>query len=216
MLDGGGINPSPGVRRLVFSLSEAYPLVTLVSMVAPSPDWFVGVAGLRLFEDGAWVDTLVVDLFAYDAGTDSGTTYAAPNQVTDPPQPIAKIETGPFLVNDEVPPVATYTFILQSVVEPVAVEEEPPDLPVTHVLSAAYPNPSPQAAFTLTVRRAQHVRIDLFDLIGRRVDTLFEGFLLAGTPHRFMMDVDGLPSGVYVYRAVGEDFADSQAVVLMR
>ena len=217
MLSGGGISPSPGVRRLTFSLSEAYPLVTLVSMLAPSPDWFVGVGGLRLLEQGAWVDTLVVDLFTYDAGTDSGTTYTAANQATNPPQPIAKIETVPFLVNAEVPPVGTFTFILQSVEEPTAVEEPLSDLPETHLLSAAYPNPfTPQTVFTLIVRRSQHVRLALYDLTGRRVDMLFEGFLQAGTPHRFTIQGNDLPSGVYVYRVVGEGFSDSRAVVLMR
>ncbi len=215
LLDGGGIRPSPGVIRLTFTISEAYPLVTLVSMLAPSPDWFVGVAGLRLREEDRWVDTLTVDLFSYDAGTDSGTTYAAANQATDPAQSIAKIETGLFLVNDEVPPVATFTFVLQSVEQPTLVEEVPA-LPATHVLSAAYPHPSPQTAFTLTVRQSQHVRIDLFDLSGRRVASLFEGFLQTGTPRRFTIGGEDLPSGVYLYRVVGEDFADSRAVVLVR
>ena len=216
VLSGGGISPSPGSRRLTFSLSEAYPLVTLVSMLAPSPDWFVGVRGLLMREQDAWVDTLVVDLFTYDAGTDSGTTYTASNQATNPPQPIVKIETVPFLVNAAVPPVGTFTFILQSVVA-TAVEADLPELPQTHLLSAAYPNPfTPQTEFALTLRRAQHVRVALYDLTGRRVDTLFEGFLQAGTPHRFTIEGGDLPSGVYVYRVLGESFADSRAVVLMR
>ena len=45
VLSGSGISPSPGQARIVFNMSENYPLVTLVSMVAPSPDWFVGVSG---------------------------------------------------------------------------------------------------------------------------------------------------------------------------
>ena len=116
VLSGGGISLSPGVRQLTFTISADYPLVTLVSMLAPSPDWFVGVAGLSLLEQGQWVDTLTVDLFTYDAGTDSGTTYSAANQATNPPEVIAKIETAPFVVNTEVPPVATFTFILERVV----------------------------------------------------------------------------------------------------
>ncbi len=214
-LSGSGIGQSPGSVSLTFTISEAYPLVTLVSMLAPSPDWFVGVAGLSLRAEGLWVDTLAIDLFTYDAGTDSGTSYTAANQATDPPASIASIETGSFVVNAEVLPVARFTFIRQD--QPsTAVEEEAPDLPATHVLSAAYPHPSPQTAFTLTVRRPQHVRIDLFDLNGRRVDTLFEGFVQAGTLRRFTMGRKNLPSGVYLYRVVGEDFAESRAVVLVR
>ncbi len=215
VLDGSFIGRSPGVVRLTFDLSETYPLVTLVSMLAPSPDWFVGVGGLSLLEQGQWIDTLTVELFVYDAGTDSGTSYTASNQVTNPPEPIAKIETAPFLLNDQVPAVGTFTFVRQDV--STAAEDDLPDLPETHVLSHAFPNPfTPQTAFTLTVRQSQTVRIVLYDLTGRRVETLFDGVLRAGTPHRFMIESNDLPSGVYVYRVVGERFHDSRAVVLVR
>src|SRR5439155_9168048 len=47
-LSGLGIRPSPGSVSLVFPqpMRRDYPLVTLVSMVAPSPDWFAGVDSL--------------------------------------------------------------------------------------------------------------------------------------------------------------------------
>ena len=115
VLSGGGIGRSPGSRRLNFSVSEAFPLVTLVSMLAPSPDWFVGVRDLPLFQGGQWTDTLTVMLYVYDAGTDSGTSYTSPNRVTSPQEPIARIETSPFLVAGQVRPVGTFFFRLGSV-----------------------------------------------------------------------------------------------------
>ena len=96
------------------------------------------------------------------------------------------------------------------------ISRSPGSVSLTFTISEAYPHPSPQTAFTLTLCRPQHVHIDLFDLNGRRVDTLYEGFLQAGTPRRFTMGGKDLPSGVYLYRVVGEDFADSRAVVLVR
>ena len=48
-------------------------------MVAPSPDWFVGVSGLPLFENGQWVEERRIDLVPWDAGTDSGTTFESRN-----------------------------------------------------------------------------------------------------------------------------------------
>ena len=71
-LSGGGVNPSPASVELVFDVHERFPLVSLVSMIAPSPDWFVGVAGLDLMENGRWRDSVTVELLPYDAGTDSG------------------------------------------------------------------------------------------------------------------------------------------------
>lgn len=51
VLSGGDLPTSPGSVRMEFDISQTFPLVTLVTMIAPSPDWFVGVAGLPLFEN---------------------------------------------------------------------------------------------------------------------------------------------------------------------
>jgi hypothetical protein len=80
-------------------------------MIAPSPDWFVGVSGLCLCEGNAWADSVIVDLFPYDAGTDGGTTYLSPDRDTDPPDPISRIEGSPFAVDGEVAPLGTLTFV---------------------------------------------------------------------------------------------------------
>jgi hypothetical protein len=107
VLSGGGIGLSPGNIELTFEMKLAFPLVTLVSMIAPSPDWFVGVQGVSLLDDGTWVDSLVVDLRAYDAGTDSGVTYTSANVETVPPAPIVQITESPF---DVTAAVGTFTF----------------------------------------------------------------------------------------------------------
>jgi hypothetical protein len=110
LISGGGINPSPGSVDLEFKVSEEYPYVTLVSMIAPSPDWFVGVDSLNLFEDGSFVDEKTVVLYAYDSGTDSGTTYTSPNDPKDQPVPIFKIEGYPFFYENELVPLGTFIF----------------------------------------------------------------------------------------------------------
>jgi hypothetical protein len=109
-ISGGGLNPSPGSISVKFKVSERYPLVTLVTMIAPSPDWFVGVDSLNLFENGTFVDEKVVTLYAYDAGTDSGNNYTSPDEPTDPPVPIFKIEGYPFFYEGELVPLGTFTF----------------------------------------------------------------------------------------------------------
>jgi hypothetical protein len=79
---------SPGTVSVELLATEAHPLLTLVTMVAPSPDWFVGVAGLPLRTGGKWVEGRVAELFAWDAGTDSGRTFRTPNVDTQPREPI--------------------------------------------------------------------------------------------------------------------------------
>ena len=85
---GGPIPVSPGAASVTVDLDGAFPLVTLVTMVAPSPDWFVGVAGLSLCDEGEWRDQ-AVDLVVWDAGTDSGPDFTSPNADTSPKAPIS-------------------------------------------------------------------------------------------------------------------------------
>lgn len=110
LLSGGGIALSPGSVSLEFPISRDYSLVTLVSMVAPSPDWFVGVSSLSLFENGQWVDERTISLRPYDAGTDSGTTYNSPDQATSPRQSVSLIQGPPFSSGGQVNPLGTFTF----------------------------------------------------------------------------------------------------------
>jgi hypothetical protein len=48
--------------RWLSTSTRRSPLVTLVSMLAPSPDWFVGVSALSLRANRAWIPQVVVDL----------------------------------------------------------------------------------------------------------------------------------------------------------
>ena len=110
VIEGSGTR-SPGSTKIdTVVVNMDHPLVTLVTMIAPSPDWFAGVTGqLLLDEDGEWVVELRVDLYPLDAGTDSGTSYTSPNQDTSPQEPISSLKgVSPF--SDE--PVGTYIFTL--------------------------------------------------------------------------------------------------------
>lgn len=109
-----GSFPSPGSARLRFEATDEHPLLTLVSMIAPSPDWFVGVSGMDLMEDGCWAERLEVDLVGYDAGTDSGATFTARNADVTPHEPIGLIRELPAAVREV--PFATLV---------VALSEEP-------------------------------------------------------------------------------------------
>ncbi|MEM6792938.1 MAG: spondin domain-containing protein [Acidobacteriota bacterium] len=107
---GGGIARSPGRSSASFAVSQTFPRITLVTMIAPSPDWFVGVSGYSLFENGDWVQQRAVPLFAYDAGTDSGQTFTSGNSDTRPAGPIRRITDG-SLGNGV--PIGTLTFTRQ-------------------------------------------------------------------------------------------------------
>jgi hypothetical protein len=110
VLAGDDVPRSPGSASLEFDIGRDFPLVTLVTMVAPSPDWFVGVSGLSLIENGSWVSEKVVQLHPYDAGTDSGITFSSADIVTQPREPIHRISMGPLAEAAAVPDLGTFTF----------------------------------------------------------------------------------------------------------
>ncbi|MEO7193073.1 MAG: spondin domain-containing protein [Vicinamibacterales bacterium] len=109
LLSGPALGTSPARTSMGFETSQAFPLVTLVTMVAPSPDWFVGVSGLPLFQNGLWVEEVRVAVYGFDAGTDSGATYSAPDLETTPRKPIARL-TYPLESGGVVAPLGTFTF----------------------------------------------------------------------------------------------------------
>jgi hypothetical protein len=106
VLLGLDLDPTPGSTSFTFDIDENHPLVTLVTMIAPSPDWFVGVSGVDLFEGGEWVSEVSFDLMPWDAGTDSGTSYTAEDQATNPPATIRAISGSPFSSQ----PLGSFTF----------------------------------------------------------------------------------------------------------
>lgn len=78
-----------GSDSLEITVTTAANLVSLTTMLAPSPDWFVGVSAVALLDTDGWADRLVLDLVNYDAGTDSGAGFTSANADTQPRQPIA-------------------------------------------------------------------------------------------------------------------------------
>lgn len=80
-------------------------------MVAPSPDWFTGVANVNLIENGAWVQSRTLDLNAFDSGGDDGMTYKAPDKDNNPKKPTSRAATPHFVVNGVSVPVGSVTFV---------------------------------------------------------------------------------------------------------
>ena len=104
-------------------VSSTHPLVTLVSMLGPSPDWFIGVSGLNMREAGDWREEITVDLFTHDGGTRSNdeTFLCCQNGPYESPQKTISLFTNTPNVDDPSrtaltgAQIGTFTFQLQSV-----------------------------------------------------------------------------------------------------
>ena len=131
-----------GRGRATFEIEVTadHPLVTLVSMIGPSPDWFVGVSRLSLLDDGQWRSRRSVNLYPYDAGTEEGEEFSLSNPPTSPQGTITSIR-GMGKFSDE--PMATLSFERK---------DAPP--PPTHRISVADARAREGDAVTFTVRLA--------------------------------------------------------------
>ncbi len=111
-------NKSCGELSVEFEMDSAFPLVTLVTMLGPSPDWFVGTNGLPLYEEGAWLQEVVFDLYPYDGGTRSANQWPLGGPRNDPAEAISVItEESGHLVGPAKMGTMTFTLIWKTAVE---------------------------------------------------------------------------------------------------
>ena len=84
---------STGTSSFDLSLNRDMPLFTFASMVAPSPDWFVGLSAFSLLDhQGGWIkDTGHMNLAVWDAGTETGNQFSLNGTATNPPQSIERL-----------------------------------------------------------------------------------------------------------------------------
>lgn len=86
-----------------------------------------------------------------------------------------------------------------------------------YTLSAVYPNPASQTAqFTLAVRETQAVMVEVYDVTGRRVATLYQGTMEAGRTHQFELGGKQLANGFYLIRTNGEHFTTTRDLTLVK
>lgn len=92
------------------AVDDAHPMVSLVAMIAPSPDWFAGVSDVGLIDNGIWVANKTVDVYAWDSGGDDGTSYLADDVDASPKKPSQASADPHFMKDGQVQPVGRLTF----------------------------------------------------------------------------------------------------------
>lgn len=73
------------------SLPALHFQLSFIVRIVPSPDWFVGADSVDLCEGDHWKENVSLELFPYDAGTDSGFTFSSPNFETIPQDKITQV-----------------------------------------------------------------------------------------------------------------------------
>ncbi len=100
-------------------------------------------------------------------------------------------------------------------------ETGPDGLPDNYRLSQNYPNPfNPTTEISFSLPRAADVRLDVYNILGRRVVSLVNDHLSAGlhTVSWDGKDLDGrsVSSGIYLYRIQAGSWAEAKKMLLLK
>ena len=180
-------NNAMGTSTLMsVTVNEDFPLLSLVTMIAPSPDWFAGVHGFSLIDGTNWKDNISIDVFPYDAGTEEGTDYDTSNPETSPQQNISSlINVAPF--NDQ--KVGTMTIQLESVLNSPS-----NDFKSGIILS---PNPTNGIVFISNASSETIDNIKFYDVIGKLVKSI----IVYSTDNKIQLNLNDLNAGIYLVKA---------------
>lgn len=179
-------NNATGTATIMsITVSEDFPLLTLLTMIAPSPDWFAGIHGVSLRNGGNWETNLTIDLFPYDAGTEEGTEYDTSNSSTSPQENITSlVNVAPF--NDK--KVGTMNITLESVLSTSTNEFK----------SGINLSPNPSNGI-IAINNATSETIDtiqIYDAIGK----LVKSTKIKSTNSKVQLNLEDLNSGIYLVK----------------
>ncbi len=193
-----GFSPFAAISTATLSnitVSEDFPLLSLASMIAPSPDWMIYVNSLNLrnaTNDG-WKDTFTIDLFPYDAGTeDNDIVYSTSNNATNPHQPISSLQgVAPFSSLK----VGTLTITLNSV---LGVDE------VSSINNVKlYPNPVKDVLTITNIQNVDLKTVEIYNILGSLV--LEVNFKDLSFNNSFRLDLSDLNKGVYLTKLIASN-----------
>ncbi|GEM_PF-3654939 len=90
------------------------------------------------------------------------------------------------------------------------------NVPGSYSLKQNYPNPfNPATKIQFQIAKTGNVKLVVFDILGREVETLLNGQLNPGT-YEFSFDASHLTSGIYFYRLTTEAFTDTKKMILVK
>ena len=175
----GDIDDALGSVLIDAVLTEDFPLLTVLSMIAPSPDWFVATDGLLLFDGNDWTQEVILDVYAYDAGTDDGADYQSANSDSNPAQPISSLDgVNPFSSEK----IGTFTVTLSFV---LGLEETSIDSMIQ-----LYPNPS-TGVFHIQNGSGESVRLSVLNAVGQKM------YSMDSVGSAATISLESFPTGIY-------------------
>ncbi len=89
-------------------------------------------------------------------------------------------------------------------------------MPIGFSLAQNYPNPfNPATVISYSISSVQHVKLAVYDIVGRLVTTLVDEIQYAGSK-AVSFDGGRLPSGIYTYKLMAGKFTDTKKMLLIK
>lgn len=192
-IDGPSLGSATGEILISnVEVNKDFPLLTLVSMIAPSPDWVIALNGYNLLDtEGKWKTSVNLDMFAYDAGTDSGTDYTSTNMVSNPFQFISMINGLP--INGKKMGTLSITLVLATKVD---------NLSLINKISL-YPNPVSNGKVTIgNLEEISLTKVDVYNSLGLLVKSIGKNL----KQNTLIIDVQDLSPGIYLLKIATEQY----------
>ena len=168
--------------------TDEFPLVTLATMVAPSPDWFSGVSSYSMKNlDDSWKQTHTIEVFVYDAGTEQGMTYSTSNDPSMPHENIRSLRNM-YMFNDN--KIGDITFTLKTTLSNSNFD--------SNKEFRMSPNPSNGNVIISDMTNGNNT-ISIYDVLGKRVYTN----TINNT--RANLNLTNLKSGLYILKVETEN-----------
>jgi len=98
----------------------------------------------------------------------------------------------------------------------VALSAAGSNLPNSYGLSQNYPNPfNPSTTISFSLPEANYVTLDIFNVLGQKVESLVNENMPAGT-HEVEWQTGSTASGVYFYRLTAGSFSDTKKMMFLK
>jgi len=182
VIEGSGLSSGLGTITIEnVNVDIDFPNLSLITMIAPSPDWVAQINNVSLTDvNNNWESLISIEVYATDAGTDSGTSYNSSNMDTNPAENISSYEnTAPF--SDQI--IGTFNITL---IEVLGLDD---DLLQNNI--SVYPNPSNGEIHIDNFGNHILDKIEIYTVEGKRVTVTY----LTNKQNKITLNT--LKSGIY-------------------
>jgi hypothetical protein len=182
--------------------------------------------GYQLYRAVTKTDTEFTLIKSFDKGTLPATDSVTDLRTFDDVTPIREFNYFYYIqtqddgstndVEPGVPLVSSKFYTMTNLPEVLTNVAEEPTRPLTYRLDQNYPNPfNPSTTISFDIPRLSHVKLVVYDVLGREVVTFVDEAKSAGS-YTATFNAANLPSGVYFYRLEAGAYQDTKKLLLLK